>query len=134
MKTKIITGVLLLMFFGNLQAVKAQLNQQIKLGVNQELKISKSDLTIKFISVLDDSRCPVDTNCVWAGNAQVQIKIKKSKGEWKTYELNLNLEPKTITFNGYEIKLVDLAPKLRTNVRINRNGYTATFAVSRQKK
>jgi len=124
----------LVFVFGSFQIIEAHDKQQLKLQVNQEKKISKSGVTVKFVSVLEDSRCPVDTNCIWAGNAKIQIKLRKSKSAWKTFELNSNSKPETITFEGYEIKLTDLNPKMRSNIRINRNGYIATFAINHQTK
>jgi hypothetical protein len=86
---------------------------------------------LHFVSVIEDSRCPEDANCVWAGNAKVRIKIGKANGAVKTFELSSNLEPKTVAFEGYEIKLTNLDPKPRTNIRINRNGYAAAFTVTK---
>ena len=131
MKTKLIFALLLTFIFGGWQLARAQTGQTLKLQVNRQKRIPQTNLTLHFVSVLDDSRCPEDANCVWAGNAKTQIKIRKANGGWKTFELNSNLEPKTVSFEGYEIKLINLDPKLRTNIRINRNGYTATFTITK---
>jgi len=129
MKTLFLTLILTLTF-GSFQFAKAQTNQTVKVQINQQKTIAKSKLTIKFISLVEDSRCPTNANCVWAGNAKIQIKVSKGK-ESKTFELNTKLEPKIVMFAGYEIKLTDLNPKPATNIRISRNGYTATFSISR---
>tara|TARA_B100000809_G_scaffold266504_1_gene329547 strand:+ start:7799 stop:8212 length:414 start_codon:yes stop_codon:yes gene_type:complete len=31
--------------------------------------------TIKFVEVLEDSRCPKDANCIWAGRAKILVEI-----------------------------------------------------------
>lgn len=129
MKIKLILGLFLILLFVSNQITEAQSGRQIELTVNQEKKIPKSELTIKFVSVVEDSRCPVDADCVWAGNAKVRISIKKAKAAWQTFELNSNLPEKAVKFAGCKIELINLDPKPRTNIRINRNGYTATFAV-----
>ncbi len=131
MKTKLIIALILIFACGSVLQAKGRTTEQFKLQVNGQKTITKDKLKIKFISVVEDSRCPEDTNCVWAGNAKVQIKISKRGGASKTFELNTNLEPQIITFEGYEIKVIDLTPQPRTNIRINRNGYTATFSISR---
>jgi len=98
--------------------------------------INKSDdkrqIKNKFISVVEDSRCPTDTNFIRASNAKINIKISKGKSAAKTFELNTNLEPQIITFAGYEIKLTNLTPAPATNIRINRNGYAATLTVNKK--
>ena len=125
MKFKILTAIILTFVFGAFYTAEAQ-TSQIKLQVGAQKKAFKNKLTVKFIQVLDDSRCPEDVNCVWAGNAKVQIKIRKGNGAWKTLEVNSSLAPQTVEFGGYEIKLVNLTPTPRSNIRINRNGYVAT--------
>ena len=99
--------------------------------INKQKVIIRDKLTVKFVSLVEDSRCPTDTNCVWAGNAKIKIQVGKGKAAAKTFELNTNLDPQTISFAGYEIKLVNLTPQPASNIIINRNGYTATFAVSK---
>jgi len=56
-----------------------------KLLIGAQVKVA--DIEIRFIEVLEDSRCPKDVNCVWAGEAKVVIEL---------YEDNKFLEKKTI--------------------------------------
>jgi hypothetical protein len=126
--------LILTFVFGGFVSAQAQTNQEIKLLINKQKIVTKDKLTIKFVSLVEDSRCPTDTNCIWAGNAKIKIQVGRGKTAAKTFELNTNLEPQTVSFAGYEIKLVNLTPQPATNIRINRNGYTATFAVNRSGK
>ena len=130
MKT-IFLSLILTLVFGTVLQAEAKPKQQFKLLVNNQKLISGSKLTVKFISLIEDSRCPEDTNCIQAGNARIKVMVSKRGGESKTFELNTNLGPKGETFEGYAINLVNLTPTPRDNIRINRNGYTATFSISR---
>lgn len=130
MKT-IISTLILTLVFGTFNFVNAQTNRQIKVLINRQKAVSGAKLIIKFAALVEDSRCPSDTNCIDAGNAQIKIKVSKSNGTAQTFELNTNSAPQSVTFAGYKIKLVDLNPEPATNIRINRNGYTATFLVSK---
>ncbi len=127
MRTLFLSLILTLVFGGAL-VVNAQTTQQVTVIVNKQKKASRSKLTIKFVSV-EDSRCPQDVNCIWAGNAKVTIKVTNRKGVSKTFELNTNLEPRAVRFDGYEIKLGDVTPYPRSDIRIDKNGYAATFSV-----
>lgn len=118
--------ILTLVFGSNLQA-----QQKVTVGINQQKTVVENKLTIKFASLVEDSRCPTDTNCIWAGNAKIKIVVAKTKSDSKTFELNTNGESQSVNFSGYEIKLVGLSPQPATNIRINRNRYTATFVVSK---
>jgi hypothetical protein len=126
--------ILLFMFIfivGSFQIAGAQTNREIKLSVNGQKAIDNKNLTVKFVSVLEDSRCAEGANCIWAGNAKVELKLKKKNGAWKTFELNTNLEKQEIEFGGYLVKITELTPTPKENVRINRNGYVATFSVNK---
>lgn len=130
MKTFLFSTLLLTLVFGSVLTANAQKTEQATVTVNQQKKFSRSKLKIKFISV-EDSRCPTDTNCVWAGNAKVTIKVTNRKGESKTFELNTNLQPQSVKFDGYEIKLGEVAPHPKSNIRINPSGYNAVFIVNK---
>ncbi len=117
--------------FGSFNFVSARTKQQVKVLINRQKAVPGSKLTIKFASLVEDSRCPVETNCIDAGNAQIMIKVSKSNGAAQTFELNTNSAPQSVIFAGYKIKLTDLNLEPATNIRINRNGYTATLVVSK---
>ncbi|MDQ3181558.1 MAG: hypothetical protein M3Q33_13685 [Acidobacteriota bacterium] len=131
MKTNLTLVLILILACGSILQAKGQTTQQFKLQVNEQKTITKDKLKIRFISVIEDSRCPEGTNCVWAGNAKVHLKLKKRNGAWEIFELNTNLEKKEIRFGGYAIKIVELTPTPKSNVRINRNGYVATFSITK---
>lgn len=101
-----------------------------KIQVNKQKKFTKSKLTVKFVSLLEDSRCPEGTNCVWAGNARIKIEVWNGRAK-NTFELNTNLGAKGASFEGYAIELINLTPVPQENIHIARNGYVAEFAVSR---
>lgn len=125
---KTILALLLTLVFGTF--LQAQTNQKITVQINHQKTLAKNKLTIKFVALVEDSRCPTDTNCIRAGNAKIKIALKKG-GASKTFELNTNDQLQAVSFAGYAIKLTDVNPKPATNIRINRNGYTAIFTVSR---
>ena len=130
MKFTIVFTLLLSIICGSLTTVEAQTGERQKVRINTQKKFSKSKLSIKFVSLIEDARCPQDVQCIQAGNAKIEIEI--SKGNQKeTFEINTNLGPKGATFDGYAVELADLTPAPRSNIRINKNGYVATFAVSR---
>lgn len=116
--------------FGGVITANAQTTQQVSLRLNKQAKASRSKLTIKFVAV-EDSRCPQGVDCIWAGNAKVTVKITSRRGESKIFDLNTNLDTKSVKFDGYEIKLGNVTPYPRSNVRINPSGYTASFTITK---
>ncbi|MBS1796895.1 MAG: hypothetical protein JSS81_23920 [Acidobacteria bacterium] len=130
MMRKIFFGLIMTLIFGGALAANAQTAQQISVRVNKQVKASRSRLTVRFVAV-EDSRCPKGTECIWAGNAKVTIKVTDSKGKSQTFDLNTNLEPKSARFGGYEITLGEVTPYPAANVRIDPNGYRAKFTITR---
>jgi hypothetical protein len=116
------------LLFGSFSAVSAK---QIQVQINNETRIN--GLRIKFIDMIEDSRCPTDTQCIWAGNAKITIGLSSGGRSAKQFELNSNLKPKSIVFSGYEIKLVKLTPVPRSNIRIRKDGYVVTLSVVRKR-
>ena len=53
-------------------------------------------LRVTFINVLSDSRCPIHALCVWAGDAEVALRIKVGNQPAKTMTLHTNLKPKVL--------------------------------------
>lgn len=120
-----------MLVFGSVVESQAQASQRVSLRVGKQKKLSGSKLTIKFVSLVEDSRCPTGTNCIWAGNATITVKVTNARGESKTVDLNTNLGIKGDTLGGYQFNLDSLTPHPAANVRIDKSGYTATFSVKK---
>lgn len=48
---------------------------KIAIKVDLGKSIVLNDVTLKFIDVVEDSRCPKYTNCIWAGRAIVLVEV-----------------------------------------------------------
>jgi len=123
--------LILTLAFGSLTQTNAQTAQTINVRVGKQMKASRSKITVKFVSLIEDSRCPDDANCIQAGNATIKVTVSKAGSDPITFEANTNLGAKGNVYEGYAIYLTSLTPIPKANIRINRNAYTATFSVSR---
>ena len=112
-------------------AANAQSARSVDVKIHQETVDRRTGLRIKFLELVEDSRCPTDTNCVWAGNAKIKIRVRGTRGQARTLTLNSTLQPQAVAFGGYEFKLAGLTPQPRSNIRVNPNGYRATIEVTR---
>jgi hypothetical protein len=83
----------------------------------------------KFNSVSDDSRCPMDANCVWAGDATVGISLSRPGSANEARELHLQSSGASISYGGYVIELTALAPYPKVNRQIGASDYVATFTL-----
>ena len=133
MRTKFI-ALILLFVFGSVSLVQAKSNQKVVVKINEQKTVAKTKLQIKFVELVEDSRCPTDAQCIQAGSARIKIEVKNGKGAAKTFELAIGAKPESIAFAGYTIKLTDLNPHPASNIRIDRNGYTANFSIGKSGK
>ena len=85
-----------------------------KEGENKFLKEYETNITFKQIT--EDSRCPKDVNCIWAGVATAEIEVMGLHTRPVTMKLstindaNKNYR-KSQNFNGFSISLVELSPE-----------------------
>lgn len=99
------------------------------LGVGQEARLGV--LRLMFTGVTEDSRCPSDVVCVWAGNAAVEIDVSLGMGPSVRYVLNTTVDPRSADVGGYRITLLDLRPYPVSTSRIPPASYVATFRLQR---
>ena len=127
---KVIAGMLFVVLVGVIPAFAKRTND-VQVQINKEVTAT-GGLKIAFIELVEDSRCPTDVECVWAGNAKIKVRVTKN-GKSQVLELEMVTKGMRPNFGNYRLTLKALSPELRSNVRINRNGYVATIEVKKVK-
>jgi hypothetical protein len=107
----------------------AQVDQPVVLAIGQKLAFEELDIEVELRAVEADSRCPSDVNCVWAGDAAVQVAVTPSSGDAQTFQLHTLLDPKSATIGEARVELLDLAPYPKSGVHIEPQAYRATLRV-----
>lgn len=51
----------------------------IKIALGESIVLENH--SIKFVEVLEDSRCPENTTCIWAGRARVLVEVSEKEKE-----------------------------------------------------
>ena len=85
--------------------------EMVNIQIGEQKVTTTGKITVNFIEVMEDSRCPANVNCIWAGNARVKISLKRGRSSAKTFELNSTLDPRVIVFDCYEISFGGLTPR-----------------------
>ena len=86
--------------------------------------------SVRPISLIEDSRCPVDVQCVWAGRVQILAEIDLRGGsETLRREITLG-EP--IAIDDGKLTLVAAEPVPNALTRPNLNAYRFTFRFERR--
>jgi hypothetical protein len=105
-------------------SASVSLDQPFELRVGRSATVAGEGLTVSFEAVPSDSRCPTNVQCVWAGDAVVQVVLSKD-GKAFGAELHTNLEPKSVDYLNYNVALVSLAPYPSANDGPSRSRSTA---------
>jgi len=80
-------------------------------------------VSVRPLQVLEDSRCPVDVRCVWAGRLVVRSKV--TGGSWhETRDLELG-KPQHVADGA--LTLVSAIPQKKAGVAIDARSYRFTF-------
>jgi hypothetical protein len=94
--------------------------EQFTLSVAQTAVLPGEGL-LEFAQVVSDSRCPVDVQCVWAGDAVVAL---RASGANDSASLRLHTGgPRTAPFGTWELELVELRPLPRDGIALTQADY-----------
>ena len=113
----------------------------LKEGENKFVK--ELGMNITFKKIVEDSRCPKDVNCVWAGVATAEIEVMGVETRPVTLKVSTLSQAgkysRTQNFNGYDITLDQLSPETTSEkgmkalqgsykivLKINKGGGTPT--------
>jgi hypothetical protein len=91
-------------------AVVAEPGQTFDLPLGQTAAVKGSDIRLTFKDVRTDSRCPVDVQCVWAGEAEIGVVISGNGTTEETKVLTLTPTDGQVTAGNLRIRFVGLTP------------------------
>ena len=109
--------------------VTVALGADVTVATGESAAINPGGLTITFLSVTSDSRCPTTVQCVVAGSARVLLQATTAGGVIRTVGVETQSPMDTVTFDTYRIVLRRLAPVPTTTSPIPSALYRATLRV-----
>lgn len=114
------------------EEIRADLGQQFYLAAGQSASIQGEKLTIKFIEVTGDSRCPEGATCIWQGEAKclVEITYLESLNRITLTQPGLTKEPSKVDFRDYEIEF-NVGPYPEVGKQIPAEDYRLQLTVNR---
>jgi hypothetical protein len=88
----------------------------------------EKQIMIKFANLMQDSRCPVNTTCVWEGTAIIGISINDNEKEITPLEIHKPIQEEILDIL-WTIELIELTPVPIMDQTINPNDYIAKIQV-----
>ncbi len=92
------------------------------LAPGETAAVKGADARITLKRVTDDSRCPVDVTCVWAGDAKIEVTISRNGAPEEQRILSITPPKHEAIVGNLRIRFVSLAPvlaKLMRTFRVN---------------
>jgi hypothetical protein len=107
-------------------STEVPLDQDFELALGRTVAIAGTPYQVTFEAVPEDSRCPIDAVCVWAGNARVSLRLT-AEGKDSSIALNTGSEPRSATAGNLRLELRALAPSPRAATPTPPGDYRATL-------
>jgi hypothetical protein len=90
-------------------------DQDFTLTMGETVQVQGTGFGVTFVSVPTDTRCPINAQCVEAGNAQVELAIDFGPPGALTPDLllvlNTTVDPHAMRVGGYLVQLEALDPQ-----------------------
>jgi hypothetical protein len=90
--------------------VEATLGQPFELKYGQAASIPSEKITVTFVAVAEDSRCPKGEQCITAGKARIVLEVAVGSAAPERAELTLGRGESDAVVAGLEVTLLGLEP------------------------
>lgn len=105
---------------------------ELRVESGQSATIESAQLTVRFVRVTEDGRCPVGDRCPSPGDAVLEVSLQRTPHAAETVTLHtLPEKGKPATYHGLQVKVVALEPRPVGEQPVPLQRYTATFSVTR---
>jgi hypothetical protein len=90
--------------------IPAEPGVAFELPVGMTATLNGNGVRITFKQVREDSRCPTDVTCVWAGDARIELAISRNGSNDDTKILSLSPANSEARSGDLQIRFVGLSP------------------------
>lgn len=109
----------------------ASIDQEIQLAPTERAVFAQQGLHVEFVRVVEDSRCPSDAVCVWAGEVKVQLSTRINTAEAVQHEITAGQHA---SVGEYRLVVVRVQPERISTRRIAPEEYRVTLKVDYQRQ
>lgn len=113
--------------------ISVPLGEPFELAFDNTAYIESADLLVRFVDVTEDSRCPSDVQCIWAGQVTVVIEVKQNSTNAPLGNFSLTMTGgstlQTPAVGGYDLRLVRVDPYPISTRTLQLSDYVVTLIV-----
>jgi hypothetical protein len=108
-------------------------NGRVVAPASVALKVGESQTpafmpTITLNKVTEDSRCPANANCIWAGSISADITLSTDDANSKK-DLNISSDDEPVLYEGFHISITSASPEAQAGKTISQNDYEIIFYI-----
>jgi len=111
--------------------IPAEPGVAFELPVGKTAAVNGNGVRITFKQVSEDSRCPTDVTCIWAGDARIELTISRNGSSDDTKILSLSAANSEARSGDIQIRFVGLTPVPRQADANKPRAYVAQLVVNR---
>ncbi|HEV7610207.1 MAG TPA: hypothetical protein VGO61_22940 [Steroidobacteraceae bacterium] len=100
---------------------------EVTLAAGATASVKNTAMKVRFVAVTEDSRCPRDVTCIWAGEIKVLFAIGVAPAASQV-EIR---EGGSTAAGGYRVTLVRVEPQRTSAAKIAPKDYRATLKVEK---
>ena len=133
MKPLLAVCVLLVSCAGQTGPTMVALGQDFTLATGQSAELTGEDLTVKFIEVVEDSRCPKNVTCIWAGQVSCVLEVRSGGSIERTVltQPGLSQPSDGQEFRNYRI-VFDVSPYPEAGKEIKQGDYRLMLNIEKK--
>ena len=106
---------------------------QAVLALGKSATVPGTDVQVSFEQVVEDSRCPTGTTCIWAGDASVRVRFSAPNAASADYTLHTSPQfAQRVEHSGISVLLVSLTPHPAADVAPRRDEYRVTLSIEQK--
>ncbi|MEM2015921.1 MAG: hypothetical protein QW718_00045 [Nitrososphaerota archaeon] len=112
--------------------VTTSLDKEFQLRIGEKVLIREADISLFFVRVVEDTRCPVNVYCFWAGRVTVELEFIDKNTPIGRFNLTIPVED-VKEFRGYVVELLRVEPQREypDKMEIPPSEYEITLKVSK---
>ncbi len=92
-----------------------ELPARVWLALGQDVHITSPDLVIRWLEIVDDTRCPVDVSCPQAGTVNMRFGANEAGGAESGFFLELG---DSYSVFGVTIRVEEVTPERHSNLPV----------------
>ena len=117
----------------NVRCSDASAGTSIEVGIGETVPIGSEGLALTFLAVSEDSRCPTDVVCIWAGRATILVSLRRDGSNLGDFSLTLGegAAAPVVEREGHRIRLTALEPNPISTRQPTSDQYLAILSVTK---